>query len=125
MPRPVFFAGLARRAASDWGAGDWARAGNGPDGRHLVQRGRLPLLRLRYIRGTCDLDDRALWSKFQEAYQQAISETSTKDAPWYIVPADSNSTRNMAVGEILRTTLERLDPKIPEPEAGLDGVKVV
>ena len=72
-----------------------------------------------------DLDDRALWSQFQEAYQQAISETSTKDAPWYVVPADDNSTRNMAVGEILRTTLERLDPKIPEPEAGLDGVKVV
>ena len=42
-----------------------------------------------------------------------------------VVPADDNSTRNMAVGEILRTTLERLDPKIPEPEAGLDGVKVV
>ncbi len=72
-----------------------------------------------------DLDDRALWPQFQEAYQDAIRETSTKDAPWFVVPADSNSKRNMAVGEILRVTLERLDPKIPEPEEGLDGVKVV
>jgi PPK2 family polyphosphate:nucleotide phosphotransferase len=72
-----------------------------------------------------DLDDRALWPEFQSAYQDAINETSTKDAPWYVVPADSNSRRNMAVGEILRSTLERLDPKIPEPEQGLDGVKVV
>jgi PPK2 family polyphosphate:nucleotide phosphotransferase len=72
-----------------------------------------------------DLDDRALWPQFQEAYQDAIRETSTKDAPWFVVPADSNSKRNMAVGEILRITLERLDPKIPEPEEGLDGVKVV
>ena len=59
------------------------------------------------------------------AYQDAIGETSTDDAPWFVVPADSNSRRNMAVGEILRATLERLDPQIPEPEAGLDGVKVV
>ena len=72
-----------------------------------------------------DLDDRALWPEFQAAYQDAISETSTEDAPWYVVPADSNSRRNVAVGEILRATLERLDPQIPEPEAGLDGVKVV
>ena len=72
-----------------------------------------------------DLDDRALWPEFQSAYEDAINETSTEDAPWYVVPADSNSRRNMAVGEILRATLERLDPQIPEPEAGLDGVKVV
>jgi PPK2 family polyphosphate:nucleotide phosphotransferase len=72
-----------------------------------------------------DLDDRALWSKFQRAYQDAIAKTSTAAAPWYVVPADSNSRRNMAVAEILRTTLERLDPKIPEPEAGLDNVKIV
>jgi PPK2 family polyphosphate:nucleotide phosphotransferase len=72
-----------------------------------------------------DLEDRALWPEFQSAYEDAINETSTADAPWYVVPADSNSRRNMAVGEILRATLEQLDPQIPEPEAGLDGVKVV
>jgi len=72
-----------------------------------------------------DLEDRALWPEFQSAYEDAIEETSTKACPWYVVPADSNSRRNMAVAEILRTTLERIDPAIPAAEAGLDGVKVV
>lgn len=72
-----------------------------------------------------DLDDRTLWKDFQAAYEDAISRTSTKDCPWYVVPADSNSRRNLAVGKILLRTLEALDPQIPEPEAGLDGVKVV
>jgi PPK2 family polyphosphate:nucleotide phosphotransferase len=72
-----------------------------------------------------DLEDRALWDEFQRAYEVALSETSTKECPWYVVPADSNSRRNMAVGEILRATLEALDPRIPDPEEGLEGVKVV
>ena len=72
-----------------------------------------------------DLDDRKLWDEYQAAYEDAIAETSTKDCPWYVVPADSNSRRNLAVAKILLRTLEMIDPKIPEPEAGLDGVKVV
>lgn len=82
-----------------------------------------PEKRWKFRKG--DLDDRALWDDFQAAYTEAIAETSTKDCPWYVVPADSNSRRNMAVGEILLRTLERLDPKIPDPEEGLEGVKVV
>ncbi|MEK7426191.1 MAG: polyphosphate kinase 2 family protein [Actinomycetota bacterium] len=71
-----------------------------------------------------DLDDRALWPKFQRAYQDAIRETSTAAAPWYVVPADSNSRRNLAVAKILLGTLRRLDPKIPPPEPGLDDVTI-
>jgi PPK2 family polyphosphate:nucleotide phosphotransferase len=72
-----------------------------------------------------DLDDRALWSKYQQAYQDALRETSTKAAPWYVVPADSNSRRNLAVAKILLHVLERIDPTIPPPEPGLEDVKVV
>jgi PPK2 family polyphosphate:nucleotide phosphotransferase len=72
-----------------------------------------------------DLEDRALWPKYQQAYQDALHHTSTTSAPWYVVPADSNSRRNLAVAKILLKTLERLNPKVPAPEAGLDGVKVV
>jgi PPK2 family polyphosphate:nucleotide phosphotransferase len=72
-----------------------------------------------------DLDDRALWDEFQQAYEDAIRETSTDDCPWYVVPADSNSRRNMAVGEILLDALERIDPRLPDVEPGLDGVEVV
>jgi PPK2 family polyphosphate:nucleotide phosphotransferase len=72
-----------------------------------------------------DLEDRKLWDEFQRAYEDAITETSTKECPWYVVPADSNSRRNLAVAKILLQALEEIDPRIPDPEAGLDGVKVV
>jgi PPK2 family polyphosphate:nucleotide phosphotransferase len=73
---------------------------------------------------TSDLEDRALWDEFQEAYEDAIRETSTDDAPWYVVPADHNWVRNLAVAEILVRTLEQLDPKIPEPDPGLGDVAI-
>jgi PPK2 family polyphosphate:nucleotide phosphotransferase len=71
-----------------------------------------------------DLDDRALWPKFQKAYEDALHETSTADAPWYVVPADSNSGRNLAVARILLDVLERLDPQLPPPEPGVEHLTV-
>ena len=58
-----------------------------------------------------DLDDRALWDDFVAAYEDALRETSTEWAPWYVVPADHNWSRNLAVAEILVDALERLDPE--------------
>jgi PPK2 family polyphosphate:nucleotide phosphotransferase len=72
-----------------------------------------------------DLEDRALWPHYQRAYQDALRATSTESAPWFVVPADSNSRRNLAVAKILLATLERIDPKIPPAEDGLTGVKIV
>lgn len=72
-----------------------------------------------------DLDDRALWPKFQKAYEDALHETSTADAPWYVVPADSNTGRNLAVARILLGVLERLDPQLPPPEPGVEHLKVI
>jgi PPK2 family polyphosphate:nucleotide phosphotransferase len=72
-----------------------------------------------------DLLDRALWDHYQQAYREAIEETSTEDAPWFVVPADRNWVRNLAVARILMETLERLDPKLPLPERGIESVTVV
>lgn len=68
-----------------------------------------------------DLDDRALWPQFQKAYEDAIGRTSTADAPWYVVPADRNWVRNLAVAKILLNVLEDLKPKYPAPEEGVAG----
>lgn len=81
-----------------------------------------PEKRWKFRKG--DLDDRALWPKYQEAYQDAIRRTSTASAPWYVVPADRNWVRNLAVAKILLATLERMDPKLPVDEQGLDGLVV-
>jgi PPK2 family polyphosphate:nucleotide phosphotransferase len=72
-----------------------------------------------------DLADRALWDEYQRAYGDAITETTTDAAPWFVIPADRNWVRNLAVARILLETLERLDPKVPLPEAGLEHVRIV
>ena len=59
-----------------------------------------------------------------EAWDDALTETSTDWAPWYVVPADRNWLKALAVAELLVNALERLDPKLPAPEEGLEGLVV-
>ena len=55
-----------------------------------------------------DLDDRSLWPDFMEAYQIAITRTSTDAAPWYVVPADHKWYARLAVQQILIDALRDL-----------------
>jgi polyphosphate kinase 2 (PPK2 family) len=71
-----------------------------------------------------DLDTRAQWDEYQALYDAAISATSTSWAPWHVVPADHKWVRDVAVAELLVDVFRRLDPQIPEPEAGLEGLVV-
>jgi PPK2 family polyphosphate:nucleotide phosphotransferase len=71
-----------------------------------------------------DLDDRARWDEFMAAYEDVISATSTKWAPWHVVPADHNWVRNLAVAEILVDALRRLDPELPSPASDLTGIEI-
>ncbi|MEI8239576.1 MAG: polyphosphate kinase 2 family protein [Actinomycetota bacterium] len=73
---------------------------------------------------SADLDDRRLWTKYQQAYERAIEETSTKWAPWHVVPADHNWARNLAVATILLRALERVDPRIPRVHDATAGIVV-
>ena len=59
------------------------------------------------------------------AYDEVITETSTEWAPWHVVPADRNWLKALAVARLLVDALERLDPQLPEPEPGNDGLRVV
>jgi PPK2 family polyphosphate:nucleotide phosphotransferase len=69
-----------------------------------------------------DLSDRALWDDYKKAFEDALSETSTEYAPWYVVPANRKWYRNLVVSSILIETLESMDPQYPAPEEGLDEV---
>jgi PPK2 family polyphosphate:nucleotide phosphotransferase len=60
-----------------------------------------------------DLEDRKLWPQFRKAYHDAIAETSTPYAPWWVIPSDHNWVRNLAVAKILLATLQDLKPKFP------------
>jgi PPK2 family polyphosphate:nucleotide phosphotransferase len=71
-----------------------------------------------------DLEARAEWDTYKELYDAAIAATSTKRAPWYVVPADHKWVSGVAVARILVDTLETMDPRPPKPAKGLDGVVV-
>jgi polyphosphate kinase 2 (PPK2 family) len=71
-----------------------------------------------------DLEVRAQWDGYHARYEEAITETSTDWSPWYVVPADRKWVRDVAVASLLVDVLERLDPKIPDPEPGLAGLIV-
>jgi PPK2 family polyphosphate:nucleotide phosphotransferase len=81
-----------------------------------------PLKRWKFRKG--DLDDRALWDDYRKAYEEALSHTSQKNAPWYIVPADKKWYRNLVVATVLVEALEELKIQLPEPEEDLKGVVV-
>jgi len=72
-----------------------------------------------------DLEERKRWDDYRAAFEEMLEETSTKPAPWYLVPANRNWLRNLAVGEILADTLDGLKPTYPAAAAGVAGTKVV
>jgi PPK2 family polyphosphate:nucleotide phosphotransferase len=71
-----------------------------------------------------DLDTRAMWDDYMDAYEEVITETSTDDAPWHVVPANRRWVRDVAVATLLVDTYRRLDPKIPPPDPALEGLVV-
>ncbi|WP_199843659.1 polyphosphate kinase 2 family protein [Streptomyces formicae] len=60
-----------------------------------------------------DIEERALWPAYQEAYELALERCSTEAAPWYLIPADRKWYRNWAISKLLLEHLESLDPKYP------------
>jgi PPK2 family polyphosphate:nucleotide phosphotransferase len=70
-----------------------------------------------------DVDERRFWPAYQEAYEDALTQCSTKRAPWYIVPADNKWYRNLVVAETIVEALRGLDLKYPE--AACDVSKIV
>lgn len=74
---------------------------------------------------SADIEERKLWDDYQGAFATAIERTSTEDSPWYVIPADRKWYRNLAVARILVDTLEGLDMSYPEPEEGLDKIRIV
>jgi PPK2 family polyphosphate:nucleotide phosphotransferase len=60
-----------------------------------------------------DVSERKLWPKYQAAYEDLIRQTSTPEAPWYVIPADRKWFARIGVAAVLVDTLMRIDPKFP------------
>jgi PPK2 family polyphosphate:nucleotide phosphotransferase len=71
-----------------------------------------------------DLAARAQWDDYQRAYEDAMAATNAEHAPWYVVPADSKTHRNLIVAHLLLETMQDMKLSWPPPKADLDKVKV-
>ncbi|MEM0986284.1 MAG: PPK2 family polyphosphate kinase [Pseudomonadota bacterium] len=82
-------------------------------GERLAERLSEPHKRWKFNPG--DLEDRKLWPDFMAAYETAVERCSTRNAPWYIVPADSRTRRNAMIARLVRGALEDMDLGWPDP----------
>jgi PPK2 family polyphosphate:nucleotide phosphotransferase len=63
-----------------------------------------------------DLEERNYWKEYMHAYESCLSATSTKNAPWYIVPADDKKNARLIISNILLDTFKALDMHYPETD---------
>lgn len=67
-----------------------------------------------------DIDERLLWPAYMEATSLALAATSTEAAPWTVIPADRKWYARIAVQELLRDALRRIDPQWPPADFDVD-----
>ncbi|MBU9562319.1 polyphosphate kinase 2 family protein [Burkholderia multivorans] len=71
-----------------------------------------------------DLDARKHWDAYQAAYRDALAATSAEHAPWYVIPANSKTHRNVMIAELLLRAMTEMKLQYPPPKPELEGVKV-
>jgi PPK2 family polyphosphate:nucleotide phosphotransferase len=70
-----------------------------------------------------DIDERAHWPAYREAYEIALERTNTEVAPWYVIPSDRKWYRNLAIGRLLHETLTNMNPQWPAADFDVEEQK--
>ncbi len=70
-----------------------------------------------------DYSERELWPQYVEAYEEAIARTSSKRAPWYVIPSDHKWFRNLAISHIVADTMDAMGLKLPPPRVDLAVIR--
>jgi PPK2 family polyphosphate:nucleotide phosphotransferase len=70
-----------------------------------------------------DYSERQLWPEYVKAYEEAMAETSTKHAPWYIIPSNHKWFRNLAVSQIIADTMNEMDLKLPPTRVDIREIR--
>ena len=70
-----------------------------------------------------DYAERELWPKYVDAYQEAIARTSTKWAPWYVIPSNHKWFRNLAISEIVADTMDDMALHLPPAQVDLADIR--
>jgi PPK2 family polyphosphate:nucleotide phosphotransferase len=67
--------------------------------------------------GADDMRERGFWKQYMQAYEACISATSTKTAPWHVIPADDKENARLIISSIILDTLKQLKMKYPKADA--------
>jgi PPK2 family polyphosphate:nucleotide phosphotransferase len=71
-----------------------------------------------------DLEDRKLWDRYHEAFDEMLTRCNTSYAPWYVVPADKKWYRNLVVSRVLVERMKAMKLRFPDPPPDLDTYKI-
>jgi PPK2 family polyphosphate:nucleotide phosphotransferase len=71
-----------------------------------------------------DIHERQFWPRYMEAYNDLISATSRKHAPWFVIPSDSKWYRNVAISAIIVDLMQSLNLKYPQPTINASTIKL-
>lgn len=67
---------------------------------------------------SADIEERKLWKEYQTAYEECLTATSTRHAPWYVVPADDKPNARLIISQVILDTLDGLKLCYPKPPPG-------
>ena len=70
-----------------------------------------------------DYSERELWSKYVDAYEDVLELTSTKHAPWFVIPANHKWFRDLAISEIIADTLDDMGLKLPPTHVDMEAIR--
>jgi PPK2 family polyphosphate:nucleotide phosphotransferase len=90
--------------------------------KRLIERLEDPKKNWKFRAG--DLDDRALWTEYTDAYRDILDKCSTKWAPWFIVPADDEDARNLLVAKTIADKLDSLGLRYPPLDPQMKNIEI-
>jgi len=70
-----------------------------------------------------DYREREYWDDYTQAFEDMLHKTSTRHAPWYVIPSNDKWFRDLAVSQIITRTLEDLDMKLPKPTVDIEDIR--
>jgi PPK2 family polyphosphate:nucleotide phosphotransferase len=95
----------------------------GPDEQLARFRQRLDDPARQWKISDSDYSERELWPKYIDAYEEAIARTSTKRAPWYVIPSNHKWFRNLAISQIVADAMGEMGLKLPKPRVDIAAIR--
>ncbi len=84
------------------------------------QRKRIESPEKRWKFDAGDLKDRERWDEYTSAYRDVFERCGTREAPWWVVPADDKRVRDLLVADVVAETLEAMGPRVPDGVPGIE-----